>query len=103
MLGIVFSHDAPVGVDDVLNMSALVQNGVPALRVELRAVLGCLTKVGVVVQGKAVHPDVETSNVLQSGEEAFRPAGVTVGGVTPWPSRHEKGAHVDGKLRDILA
>jgi len=75
-----------VVVDHVLDVNALVQDGVPALRLELRAVFRGLTEVGVVVEGEAVGP-----------------ADVAIRGVPARPRRHEERAQVDGNLRDVLA
>ena len=98
--GIVPAHDGPVVVDDVLDVSALVQHRVPAPRVEPGAVFGRLTEVGVVVQGEAVDPDAQAAHALQAAEEVLGPADVSVGGVPAGSGRHEERAQVDGKLRD---
>jgi len=92
-----------VVVDHVLDVNALVQDGVPALRLELRAVFRGLTEVGVVVEGEAVHPDAQSAHVLQTAEEAVGPADVAIRGVPARPRRHEERAQVDGNLRDVLA
>ena len=81
VLGIVLAHHGPVVLDHPLDVSALVQDRVPAPGVESGAVFGGLAEVRVVVQGKAVHPDPEPAHALQSAEEALRPADVAVGGV----------------------
>ena len=103
VLGVVSLHDAPVIEHHVLDLRPLVQDRVPAPRVEPRSVLGGLAEVGVVVQGEAVHPHAEPAPARKTREEAFGPGQVAVGGVPPRSRGHEERAHVLGDLGDVLA
>ena len=103
VLGVVAGHDGPVVVHHLLDADPLVQDGVPALFVELRPVLRRLTEVRVVMQGEAVGADAQAADVLQPGEEPLRPAYIAIGGMAAGPGRHEERAQVDGNLRDVLA